>query len=127
MFEKDSKKWATDTFHQLCHIHKMYGEDVTGIRITSGYKFCKEEQATPWIKNLLFEFKELNKPETKALNLPHQRFETIWAFHSFTMKGETYLPWMMRKIQDNGGLIVQCKIESFRSSVAMISLSIAQG
>jgi len=112
LFEKDSEQWATDTFHRLCHIHKMYGEDVTGIQITSGYKFYKEKQATPWIKHLLFEFKELNKPEAKALDLPCQRFETIWAFRTFMIRGETYLPWMMRKIQDNGGLIVQHKVES---------------
>ena len=111
-FETDSEKWATGTFHRLHHIREMYGEDVSGINLTSGYKFYKEKQATPWIKNLLFDFKELSKQEAQTFNLPYQRFETIWAFRTFIIKGETYLPWMMRKIQDNGGLIVQHKVES---------------
>jgi len=67
---------------------------------------------TPWIKNLLFDFKELNKPEAKALDLQYQRFETIWAFRTFMVRGEIYLPWMMRKIKENGGLIAQYKVES---------------
>ena len=57
---------------------------------------------------MLFDFKELSDVEAKALNLPYARFETIWSFRTFLLKGSKYLPWVM-KVQ---GQIVQRKVES---------------
>ena len=111
-FEKDSEQWVTDTFHHINHVHQTYGEDLTGIHISPGYKFFRDKQPTPWFKDLLFDFKELSDVEAKALDLPYERFETIWSFRTFILKGNKYLPWVMGKIQENGGRIVQRKVES---------------
>ena len=111
-FEQDAVKWGIRTFNRLRHLRDTVGEEKTGLQLTPSYKYYKEKQPAPWFKDLLIDFKELSKSEAKALNLPYARFETIWSFHTFMIRGETYLPWMMMKIKENGGLIVQCKVES---------------
>jgi len=111
-FEQDAVKWEIRTFNRLKYLNKTFGEDKTGIQLTPSYKYYKEKQPTPWFKDLLIDFKELSKSEAKARNLPHTRFKTIWSFYTFLIRGETYLPWMMKKIKENGGLIVQYKVES---------------
>ena len=111
-FEEDAVKWERQSFNRLKHLYDTAGEDTTGIQINPCYKFYDRKQPTPWFKDMLLDFKELSELEAKVLNLLYDRFETVWSFRTAIIKGETYLPWMMKKIKENGGQIVQHKVVS---------------
>ena len=111
-FEEHAVKWERQSFDRFKHLYDTAGEDATGIQINPCYKFYDRKQPTPWFKDMLLDFKELSELEAKALNLPYEKFETIWSFRTAIIKGETYLPWMMKKINENGGQIVQHKVVS---------------
>ena len=111
-FEEDAVKWERQSFNRFKYLHDTAGEDMTGIQINPCYKFYDRKQPSPWFKDMLLDFKELSELEAKTLDLPYEKFETIWSFRTVIIKGETYLPWMMRKIKENGGQIVQHKVVS---------------
>ncbi len=64
------------------------------------------------VKGLLMNEKELSKEEMRALGPEYERFQTVFSGSTFFIKGTKYLPWLMKRIRERGGLIVKQKLES---------------
>lgn len=111
-FEEQAKRWLTATYRHFTELIASYGEEETGIRRVPFLRLLEMEIGTPWFKGLFPDFKELTKADLQALNVPSKKYRTMWSFTSFLIMGKKYLPWMMARFREKGGLIEQRKISS---------------
>ena len=110
-FEKASRRWSRDTFHWLTKIHEAGEGGASGITQWPAYKVYTEVHGTLYYKDLLTDFKVLSPAETLAANLP-PTLKTAWSFKTFVVDVTKYLPWLMQRFRDQGGVIVQRKVHS---------------
>ena len=110
--------------------------DEIGLSLVTGHRVHIKpgEYPLPWCKDLLFDFEVLitkNQSLESALDLPpapagkvkqdflsesslysRTKNATIFKFKTFVLEGKRYLPWLMKKFQALGGLIIKHKVDS---------------
>ena len=128
------QRWATQTFHYLTKLYESGMRDEIGLSLVTGHDIHIKpgEYPLPWCKDLLFDFEVLkNQSLESALDLPpvpagkvkedflsesslysRTKNATIFKFKTFVLEGKTYLPWLMKKFQALGGLIIKHKVDS---------------
>ena len=132
---RDLQRWTTETFHYLQRLYESGIQDEIGLSVVTGYSIFSKEQPLPWCKDLLFDFKALkNQSLEAALDLPsrpggvsqgdsmanhtskylRKQNLTVWKYKTFVIEGKKYLPWLMKKFQSLGGLILRHKVDSLQ-------------
>ena len=130
------QRWATETFHYLTKMYASGMSDEIGLSLVTGHRVHIKpgEYPLPWCKDLLFDFEVLitkNQSLESALDLPpapagkvkqdflsesslysRTKNATIFKFKTFVLEGKRYLPWLMKKFQALGGLIIKHKVDS---------------
>ena len=107
------QRWAKATFDMM---HQLYQTEAAGeieLCLCSGYDLKKPGTPEPWWKDLVFGFRvvELSSTEAKLVHVPPS-CSHLWAFTTFMLDCRVYLPWLKRKILQNGGIIEKKKIEN---------------
>ena len=127
------QRWATETFHYLTKLYESGIRDEIGLSLVTGHDIHIKpgEYPLPWCKDLLFDFEVLkNQSLESALDLPpvpagkvkqdflsesslysRTKNATIFKFKTFVLEGKKYLPWLMKKFQAVGGLIIKHKVD----------------
>ena len=128
------QRWATETFHYLTKMFESRMSDEIGLSLVTGHRIHIKpgEYPLPWCKDLLFDFEVLkNQSLESALDLPpapagkgkqdflsesslysRTKNATVFKFKTFVLEGKRYLPWLMKKFQALGGLIIKHKVDS---------------
>ena len=113
-FEKASDRWSKDTFEWLMKIrHSSDGGVGSGITQLPAYKCFRDAHDVPHYQDVLEDFRVVPPDEARALRFPTE-VKTVWSFKTFVINPMKYLPWLMKKFQDGGGHIVQCKVHSLQ-------------
>ena len=101
-----------DTLERLTKIHQSSDEG-SGISQIHSYRCFRDAHGHPSYKHLLVDFRVVPPDEARALHFPPE-LKTVWSFKTFVINPMKYLPWLMKRFQDGGGHIVQCKIHSLQ-------------
>ncbi len=64
------------------------------------------------VDGLFMNEKKLTKDEAAALGPQFEQLEVVFSGSTFFIRGTRYLPWLMKKIRNHGGLIVKRKLQS---------------
>ena len=64
------------------------------------------------VNGLLLNHQELSKTQAQALGPAYGDSESVFFGSTFFIKGNKYLPWMMKMIRKHGGLILKQKVEN---------------
>ena len=52
----------------------------------------------------------MSSTDTKELGAPFTDFTTIWSFTTYLIRGKFYLPWLLKRFRDSGGLVEQRRV-----------------
>ena len=110
--DKASELWCKDTLERLTRIHQSSDEG-SGISQIDCYRCFRDAHGDPSYKHLLVNFRVVPPDEARALRFPPE-LKTVWSFKTFVINPMKYLSWLMKKFQDGGGHIVQCKVHSLQ-------------
>eukprot|EP00066_Takifugu_rubripes_P008633 XP_003974954.1 PREDICTED: D-amino-acid oxidase [Takifugu rubripes] len=103
-------KWCKDTFDYLLS-HLSSPESVKmGIFLQSGYNLLTEPGPEPSFKDSVLGFRQLTERELQMF----PGYSYGWFNTALMVEGKTYLPWLMKWLQERGVKFYQRKIESFR-------------
>ena len=105
------KTWTKDTFK---HLHSLYETEAASeieLCLLSGYDFKKAPTPDPWWKDCVFGFRRVSPDsiEAKLARIPPDCV-TVWSFITYMVNCRTYLPWLMKRFQGNGGRIEKRKV-----------------
>ena len=109
------RRWTRDTFQ---HLHDLYQSEAASeieLCLMAGYDYKQSPCPDPWWKDLVFGFRCVDPDSTEA-GLLHfsSTYQTIWAFTTYMLDCRKYLPWLMKKFQENGGLVEKRKIKNLK-------------
>ncbi|XP_029960633.1 D-amino-acid oxidase [Salarias fasciatus] len=103
-------KWNKETFDYLLGFLKSAECVNMGIFLQSGYNVCDEPSPDPSFKDTVLGFRQLTERELQLF--PGYIFG--WFNTALMVEGKTYLPWLMKWLQDRGVKFHHKKIESFK-------------
>ena len=110
-------QWTVDTFEYLS---RLYSSAIAGeieLCLLAGYDFkLFDEYPDPWWKDLVFGFRNVSPTsvEAQTLNLP-RNCKTVWAFTTYMINCQHYLPWLMHRFVERGGMVEQSKVHCLKA------------
>ena len=107
------QQWTRDTFEYFHTLLQSKEASDVELCLTPGYVLKRSESPDPWWKDLVFGFRHVdtNSTEAQVLHLPPS-LPKVWGFTTYMMDCRKYLPFLMKRFQENGGLIEKRKIEN---------------
>ena len=81
----------------------------------AGYRLFESKAPLPFWRDVVLDFKELGEKEIAALSVQIPRkYKHAWLYHTFMLECPSYLPWLMERFKQNGGLMEQKRVSSLR-------------
>ena len=107
--------WAYATYDHLLRLREEGVRPEDGLMLVPAYKYFEDPCPVPeWASHVL-DFRSLEASEAAALGLRTDLFKTIWRFMTFVIDGKRFLPWMMRRVAEEGGVRFETrKVTSLR-------------
>ena len=110
------QQWTRDTFE---HLHSLYHSTVAAeieMSMVSGYDFQSTTTELPWWKDMVYGFRRIpiDSHEIRKVVPPPKFHENMcaWGFSAYMLDGSRYLPWLLGKITERGGVVEQRKLSS---------------
>ena len=106
------KRWCTATFDHVSTLYNSPEGCKSGATLAHGYYVCTNpafQKNDPWFRDLFLGFREASAAE-KAM-FPPQDFR-VFAFSTYLLRCRTYLPWLKSRFIQQGGIIIQKKVEN---------------
>uniref|UniRef100_A0A914UZI7 FAD dependent oxidoreductase domain-containing protein n=1 Tax=Plectus sambesii TaxID=2011161 RepID=A0A914UZI7_9BILA len=109
----ENRKWARATFEHFTELHRTIG-GAAGIQLMSGHilsdnlELMKSQDAC--MRDIVFNFRWLEEREFTQFASPSK-----YAIHftSYTTEGRTYVPWLVKNLEEKGAKFEVRKIASF--------------
>ena len=112
------KNWTRDTFK---HLQSLYHSEVAGkinIQYVHGYFGNQEATVEPWWgKEIMIGFRRVGEEEKRYKHIPLS-IRNVFAFNTFIISGLDYLPWLMDRFKEKGGLIEKRKVNNLSELIS---------
>ena len=107
------KRWTRETFR---YYDSLYFSEETGdvdLQLVHGYyseENFREGERDPWWAELTPGFRHVQSEEKIKMRIP-SKFQVVYSFNTYIINGRNFVPWLMKKIERNGGHFVQKKVK----------------
>ena len=113
------KNWTRDTFK---HLQSLYHSEVAGkinIQYVHGYFGNQEATAVEpwWGKEVMVGFRRVGEEEKRYKRIP-LNIRNVFAFNTFIISGLDYLPWLMDRFKEKGGLVEKRKVNNLSELIS---------
>ncbi|KAH3774961.1 D-aspartate oxidase-like isoform X2 [Dreissena polymorpha] len=112
-------RWSKDAFEFFSSLATSPKASDTGHMITPGYVFSNTPIENPLYKGLVFSFRDLTSAELQKLGVDYKYGYQVTTVVTYVPK---YLPWLMAKFQEQGGLVVNRTVNSLEEFVGVHSV-----
>ena len=109
-YRENEERWFKATFDRFLSLSNSTNAVDAGISLIGGYLLSAEEEDDPWYKDTVIGFRRVLASEATKIGFPPK--PSMLYFQTFSTDGRSYLPWLARQVKQNGGSIVQRKIDS---------------
>lgn len=101
--------WASDGAKHFYDIAFSEESGTSGVNLITGYEVMNKLKTPEWFPYMLYAA-EMNDALLQRFS-PYYRFGYV--FTTVIVEGPKYLPWLMKRFKDNGGQVIERKIQSF--------------
>lgn len=109
-YREREQRWFKTTFDRFLALSNSTNAGDAGISLIGGYLLSTVEEDDPWYKDTVIGFRRV--PSSEAIKIGFTPKPSMSYFQTFSTDGRSYLPWLARQVKQNGGGIVQRKIDS---------------
>ena len=113
LYQESERRWFKTTYDRFLSINSSAEAVDAGISLIGGYVLSPVPEHDPWYKDAVLGFRRVPSSEAARAGLPLH--PSVWYFQTFSTDGRAYLPWLARQVKQNGGNIVQKRIDSLDS------------
>ena len=110
-----AEKWFTDSYKHYKNVACSSEASEAGVSLTFGYTL--ESSPGPWFyQDTVVGWRTVTEGERRMMNLPDLK---TWMFYgTFVVNCRQYLPWLMRRFTDKGGVVVRRRVNSLQELFA---------
>ena len=114
-----SEQWFSDSYEHFRSIGCSADAVEAGVSLTFGYTL--DSSPSPWFyQDTVVGWRTVPEAERRMMNLPDLK---TWMFYgSFVVNCRQYLPWLMRRFTDKGGVVVQRKVSSLQELLSAFDI-----
>ena len=110
--EPRKQSWNKSTFKYLYELLASPLAVNLDISLVQMYEIFDDDVEDPWWKEFVLGFRHVGEEEMKVLHYPAGK--KCWCFSTISMSCGPFLKWQLKKFKDNGGVVVQRKLESLQ-------------
>ncbi len=105
--------WTRVTFDLFNKLYSSREASEIELCLMTGYYIKSSHVPKPWWKDLVYGFREISpmSPEAQRLHVPPSCVN-VWAFTTYLLNCQSYLPWLTAKFLKNGGVIEKRRVSS---------------
>ncbi|KAL5021663.1 hypothetical protein ScPMuIL_000818 [Solemya velum] len=100
---EEIRKYIEDSFAWYDSLCKSAEGPEAGIQRISGYDLLPEREQLPLLRDILYQFRELTEKELDSFP---DDVRYGWFYTTLMVECRRYLPWLMRRFRDNGGMLI---------------------
>ena len=112
-YRESEQRWFKVTYDRFLSMNNGTNTADAGVSLIGGYLLSPVEEDEPWCKDTVLGFRRVPSSEAARAGIPLH--PSMWYFQTFSTDGRAYLPWLARQVKQNGGNIVQKRIDSLDS------------